>query len=236
MEKKADIELLMTVLGLLLIGISLFLTAYGISKRLTTDINVFRLTDILEFSYLAVYTGDSYEINFGDIKSFSIGNDTIKLENVCLKKEENQGPLLFFLGESMIYYYNFKGFLEKVEPYKTIKLISKVKKLPPFMKEELFTLITIRKTKDILSFFSWKRLRNNLLLYLGIKAAENIHTIYSKINFKCVIIGEEFKLGKFYDYDIVIRSNNKQGQKINFSVEIENKKLVVNLDLKKFFD
>jgi len=235
----------MVFLGVILVGISLFLTIYGVSKRITSDINLLRLIDILEFSYLTLYTGKSYEINFGSIKSFSIGNDTIKLENVCLKVEEPN-----IIEDFMTYYlvphlndylilYNLDVAFEKTKLIKTAKmtyLTSKTYKSLGYSKKGLLTLLSLKKLKDLSYLLSGSNLKKNALIYLGLKTAEIGYNVYSKLSFKCIVIGNEFKIGEFYDYNIVLSSQGNSGNKINFSVNIEDKKLKVLLTLKEFFE
>ena len=215
----------MVFLGLILVGISLVLTAYGVSKRLTTDINVYRLTDILEFSYLAIYTGNSYEVNFGDIKSFLVGNDTIKLENICLKAEKTD--FLSLLGENLLFSHSLYS-----KQHNRIKVPRINNLLYDFNKFNVRKKLANFVKSNLLSFFS----KRNLLGYLAGEALETGYTVYSKLNFKCVVIGNEFKLGKFYDYDIVLTATGEKGQKIKFSTDVKNKKLVVNLTLKEFLE
>jgi hypothetical protein len=199
-KKRSDIELLINTLGLILIGISLLLTFYGVSKRLVTDLNVYRLVDILEFSYLTLYTQNNYELNVGDIKKLEIGNDTIKLENVCLISESKSNLLFIKLNP-----------LSKSKNKDSLKFLKKVGK---FGKKNIVTLSTIAE---------------------GALLLKKINDIKSKLSFNCIIKGDEFKLGKFYNLDVVLKAKGKTGNKIKYSLNVENNKLVINLFLHEFF-
>ncbi len=229
-KKKGDIELVIVTLGLILVGLSALITAYGITKRAIKGYYYFQSYELIEGITLSNYY-DNLTLNLQEsIDYLKIGENGIKIGSVCL--------LLNYKDEG----FKSSGTLPK---NKKIKVKTTPLKSEKVAKEDLNFILdkSLIRTALVLekknNFWEISKKSGKLLL----KGAFNLMTFHdliplfatlyamsevnSLISKSCVIFGDELKI-KVSNVTLLLKNEGSEGKTLKFKTKIlENDNKVV---------
>jgi hypothetical protein len=225
--KKADIEIVMTILGIFLVGFTTLILSYSVLKNILTGTSALKAQELIEGIALSTKIGNfSFEMD-KRINNLIIAQNGMKVDYVCLLFEKNEKENNYILPAGFIgsitYYYTKDKNLKYTKLGKTIRL----------------SKILLRYgTKEFLSKFLTKKNIAKGVFYVAATAPVALTTYYVDKEFKKIIEKNQCLLvspGKLVLFNndhfaLVISQNGTEGKKITYNLlEKEEDNLIVDV-------
>ncbi|MEO2154509.1 MAG: hypothetical protein ABGW69_01755 [Nanoarchaeota archaeon] len=224
--KKADIEIVMTILGIFLVGFTTLILSYSVLKNILTGTSALKAQELIEGIALSTKIGNfSFEMN-KRINNLIIAQNGMKVDYVCLLFEKNEKERLNVQQLININHINYLSSIDK--NFKYTKLGKTI---------GLSKILLEYRAKELLSKFLTKKNIVRGEFYVAATAPAALTTYYINKEIKKIIEKNQCLLvspGKLVLFNngyfaLAISQNGTEGKKITYNLlQTKENDLIVN--------